>query len=194
LIRRTARGNRVGLAVVGVVLMVLGGLAIARGLGLLAQEGAPADRALVDEPLQRAFAQYDPLLGWAVAVAAALITLLGLRWLLAQGRGDSVRGIRLAAGPEGVTDVESRGIAQAVAQEVADHPDVISATAALTGREEHPGVRLRVVADERTRIDDLREHVGGVAVPHMREALDTERVPTVTHVTLKERTGERALQ
>lgn len=183
--RTRRRGNRLGLGLVGLLLTVLGGLALARGLRAMPQNWAPANEPLVNGPVREVFFRFTPWIWWLVALAAVVVALLGLRWLAVQGRRSLLRSLRVDGGPGGVTEVSAGGVADAMAADVAASPAVISASAALTGTEKHPEVRLRLVADEESTMNAIREHLAGVAIPHMRTALDTDHVPAIAKVTLR---------
>ncbi|MFI6499154.1 alkaline shock response membrane anchor protein AmaP [Nonomuraea typhae] len=179
----TRRGNRLGLALVGLLLTVLGGAAVARSLGLLPQTWAPAAEPLVNGPVIAFFSR--PWAWWALAAGAVVLAVLALRWLFVQGRRATLSSLLLESGPGGVTEISANGVAEAVTAEIAAGPAVLSATAGLTGSPHAPEVRLSLVAGEGARIGEIKEHLAGVAIPHMRDALETDRLPAVARVTLK---------
>ncbi|MBB2913867.1 hypothetical protein FHS43_005176 [Streptosporangium becharense] len=181
---RTARGNRLGLLLTGLPLLVLGALGVARSLGALPRAWVPAGGPVLDAPTRAAFARQGPWPWWVVAAVAVALALLGLRWLLAQTRRHRLDGMRLDGGPAGITELRTRGVTDALAAEVAAHPSVLDASAALVGTQARPVVRLRVLVTEDARMDAVREQLGEVAVPHVRQALETERLPAVARVTL----------
>ncbi|MFI6598004.1 hypothetical protein ACIBHX_17225 [Nonomuraea sp. NPDC050536] len=168
--RRTARGNRIGLTVVGVLLVVLG------VLGVLLWLMAPLRQPVLLSQLR------DPMAWWGVAVVAAIVALLGLRWLVVQGRRATTGMIRLESGPTGVTNVSSNGITQAVAADVAASPAVLKASANLG---ESGEVRLNLVADEQAPMGQVVAQLSDVAIPRMRSTLETEHLPAVAQVTLE---------
>ncbi|ACZ90687.1 hypothetical protein Aros01_04222 [Streptosporangium roseum] len=184
--RRTSRGNRLGLLIIGLLLTALGGLTVARGAGAFPQNWAPAREPLVNGPVREAFTRYDPWLWWAIAAGGIVLALFGLRWLLVQGRRARLGDIRLASGPGGVTDLHTGGVADAMAADVRAHPAILGASAAMVGTEAHPEVRVRLVAAESLPMNAIREQLDGVAIPHMRQALETERIPAVAQVSLEE--------
>ncbi|WP_406312434.1 hypothetical protein OHA77_28045 [Streptosporangium sp. NBC_01639] len=183
--RKTPRGNRLGLLIVGLLLTVLGGLAVARGTGAFSRIGGPAGEPLVNGPVRDTFIR-SPWLWWVVAGAGVVLALLGLRWLLVQGRHSRLGDMRLASGPGGFTDVHTGGVAAAMAADVSAHPAILGASAAMVGTDAHPAVRLRVVADETLPMEAIREQLDGVAIPRMRRALETEHIPAVAQVSLEE--------
>ncbi|MET7332231.1 alkaline shock response membrane anchor protein AmaP [Nonomuraea sp. NPDC005650] len=180
--RKASRGNRWGLALVGTVLVVLGGLAAARGLGGFGSARTP----IVDGGVQGFFARNSPAIWWAVAIVSIVVALLALRWLLAQGRREIThRPIRLERSPTGFSEVSADGMAHAVAADVASSPAVLSADAGLTGSHHRPEVRLRVVADERAPMGELSRHLSTIALPHMRDTLQLDQVQAVARVSLE---------
>ncbi|MCA2222900.1 alkaline shock response membrane anchor protein AmaP [Nonomuraea aurantiaca] len=181
--RRTSRGNRWGLALTGIVLLLLGAYALARGLGAFGR--ARALTPIVNFSVRSFFAAWSPWIWWAIALVAVIVALLGLRWLFVQGRRDSRDSLRLETGPGGVTDLTAKGMASAVAADVETSPAVLSAGADLGCSGARPLVRLRLVADEQAPMSELRDHLSGVAIPHMRSALEADRVPAVARVTLE---------
>ncbi|MEV7012733.1 hypothetical protein [Streptosporangium sp. NPDC051022] len=189
--RKTARGNRLGLLIMGLLLILLGGYTLVRGAYALPQHLAPAGEPLVNDPVRAAFARYDPWLWWVIAAAAIVLALFGLRWLMVQGRRDRLGDFRLESGSAGVTDVDTTTVANAMADEIGAHPAVLSASASMTGSRAHPAVRLRVVADESAPMSVIREQLGDRAIPHMRQALDLENMPAVAKVSLEEASPSR---
>ncbi|MFF5110129.1 hypothetical protein [Streptosporangium sp. NPDC000509] len=182
---KTARGNRLGLLIVGLALMVLSALTIARGAGAFPRTVAPADSPLVDSLVRQPFATYDPWMWWLIAAAGIVLALFGLRWLLVQGRRGKLGGMRLDGGPGGVTEVDTGSVTDAAAAEAGTHPAIINATAAMVGTSEHPAVRMRMTVAEDAPMSAVREQLGGVVIPHMRQALETEHIPTVARVSLE---------
>ncbi|MFD9942552.1 hypothetical protein ACFWYW_33755 [Nonomuraea sp. NPDC059023] len=181
--RTTRRGNRLGLALVGLLLAVLGGAAVARSLALMPQNWAPAAEPLVNGPVREFFA--FSWAWWLLALGGIVLVVLGLRWLAVQARRSRLSSLRLDSGPDGVTEISASGVTEAVAAEAAESPAVLSASADLAGSPRRPEVRLRLVADERAPIDEIKEHLAGVAIPHMRQALETDQLPAVARVSLK---------
>ncbi|TMS00746.1 hypothetical protein [Nonomuraea basaltis] len=183
--RRTSRGNRWGLALAGLALAILGGVALARGLGAFPQDSAAARTPIVDDGMRAFFALHGWWIWWAVAVASIVIALLGLRWLFAQGRWETRRVVRLEGGPTGVTELSAGGMAQAVAADVESCPAVLSADAGVAHSQGRPEVRLSLVADESVPMSELTWHLSTVTLPHLRDALDRDHVPAVARVSLE---------
>lgn len=176
--RRTVRGNRLGLAVVGVILILLG------VAGLLLWAFTPTRPILTPELTH-------PLLLWGVAVLGVIVALLGLRWLIVQGRRTKRGTFRLESGPTGDTELTSDGVARAVAADAAASPAVLEASADLGSGGE---VRMDLVADEEAPMSAVVAQLSEVAIPRMRSALETPKVPAVAHVTLREARHERVVE
>lgn len=180
--RTTARGNRLGLILTGLLLLVLGGLALARGLRAFPQNWAPAGEPLVNGPVLTFFLVNSPWIWWAIAAVALIVALLGLRWLAVQGRGDSLGTLDVERGPDGNTSVSSGAVTHALSEDLAASPVIDDARATLAGTRQHPKVRLRVVADERVPMHVLLGELGGSAIPRMRDALGIDELTTVAKI------------
>ena len=176
--RRTARGNRLGLAVVGAVLLVAGLAALARGLDLL--PGLPG-RSPVIGPAARDAA--DRAWFWpTVAALLILVTLLALRWLAVQTRADALRVLRLEADPgQGGTRLPARALTGAVQTDLAASPFLRRADASLGGSSAHPRLYLSADlapdADPGAAVERIRE-----AVDRSRQALERPRMPAVVQI------------
>lgn len=175
--RRTARGNRLGLAVVGAVLLVAGLAALARGLDLL-PGGA---RSPVTGQAARDLA--DRAWFWPVVAAVLiLVTLLALRWLAVQTRADELRVLRLEPDPgRGATRLPARAVTGAVQTDVAASPYLRRADASLGGSSARPrlylAADLSAGADPGAALERIRE-----AVDRSRQALERPRMPAVVQI------------
>ncbi|MFB4292669.1 hypothetical protein ACBI99_33845 [Nonomuraea sp. ATR24] len=108
---RQYAGNRIGLAVVGAVLLVAGGYAWLRGHDKLA--GLPPKAKVLPERTARALAE-QPWALWVVALVLLVLALVTLRWLLLSlgwGRYGSRSGTGTAMLCVGLKDVD--GLARA---------------------------------------------------------------------------------
>ncbi|MEV4223622.1 hypothetical protein [Nonomuraea sp. NPDC049725] len=108
---RQYAGNRIGLAVVGAVLLVAGGYAWLRGHDKLA--GLPPKARVLPERTARALAE-QPWALWVVALVLLVLVLVTLRWLLLSlgwGRYGSRSGTGTAMLCVGLKDVD--GLARA---------------------------------------------------------------------------------
>ncbi|SDJ64645.1 hypothetical protein SAMN05421874_102547 [Nonomuraea maritima] len=183
--RKPGRGNRWGLAVVGLVLAILGGSALARGLGAFPQNWAPSRTTIVDANVTGFVARTSPWIWWLVALAGLILVAVGLRWLIAQWHREGRRTLCLHDTPTGVTDVSAKGMARAVADDAETGRSVLRADARLLGSRADPEVRLRMTADESAPLGDLTRHLTRVVLPNVRDALDRDHVRAVARVSLE---------
>ena len=180
---RTARGNRVGLALVGVVLLAAGAWVTARAVGVSGL--GPRHEALLSAPETRTL-HADGWIAPVAAVVAALVALACLRWLLVQFRSDSVRSIALEPDDRrGATVLDGGAVAAAVQHEIAGYPDVVAAHAALAGRSRSPELHLGVTVNDGRAVSELRRRIRTEAVAHAREALGRPAIGVLLEITVR---------
>lgn len=166
--RRTARMNRTGLAIVGVILLLAGLAALARGLGLFGS----ADAAVTD-PDTREFASDSPWFWWVVAAVAIVVALLALLWLASQIPGRGVRALRMEPDPRhGTTTVPARVAARALESDLLDSPHFRQASATLAGSPTRPRLHLVATLAPTADYQAARRRLGEALNRH-RQALDT---------------------
>jgi hypothetical protein len=175
------RGNRVGLALIGLVLLAIGGLSLARGLGAF---GVDAARRPVLERGTTALASGRPAFWPAVAAVGVVLALIGLAWLFTLMHLDRVRRIRLQAGASGVTEVEGAPVGRALADQVSTYPAVRRAHAVLRGRADAPRLDLGVTAGGPADLSDLVTKLHEEAVPDLRTTLGLNRLPTLVRLNV----------
>ena len=179
-VRRSARGNRLGLMIVGTLLLVAGLAALAVGQGIFG-EGAATSPLLgdrVDEVLAQQWVPY-------VAVAVAFIAgFLALRWLMVQGMNDTLGRLYLEQGDEGNVEMAENVARGAFEQEVAEYPGVRRARARLTESNARPHLRLALTLDEDADVARVWRRVREEALANLRTALGLERVPVVIRMSM----------
>jgi hypothetical protein len=175
--RRTARGNRIGLAIVGVVLLLAGAAAAVRGLDLLPDLLGRADAPVTDEPTRDFVADQDWF--WPVVAAALiLVTVLALRWLLVQTRSGAVGTLRLETDPgRGVTRMPARTLTGAIEDDLDRSPYLSRTRATLTGSRVHPHLRLATSVNPASDAAAVRDRVQE-AVDRCRKALEAPNLRT----------------
>ncbi|MUL39928.1 alkaline shock response membrane anchor protein AmaP [Streptomonospora sp. PA3] len=178
--RRTARGNRWGLALVGGVLVAAGAVALAVGAGLLGPE--PAATELGAWPSGTEVVRI--WLGYAVVAAAVLVGLPALRWMLVQGRTDSVRRVVVDPDGSGLTEMPSGAARGAFEGAVGEYAGVRRARARLTDSVHTPHVRLDLTVDEDADVPALWRRVHAEALEDLRTALELERLPAVIRLSM----------
>jgi len=178
---RTARGNRFGFAFVGLALLACAGYALVRGSGELV--ALPADEPIIPASL-RELARTEPWFWPAIAVAAGVVALLALRWLLVQARSDRLDRLVLDEDERGASYVDARALGSAVADEVAALPGVRRARAFLVDALDGAQLHLRVAVDEDVDVDQLRSGVQQT-LRDARRALEGIDLPALLHVRLR---------
>lgn len=144
---RTARGNRLGLAIVGVILLLAGVAALVRALDLIPGVLGSADAPVVEEPL-RDFAADQPWFWVLLAVVLIIIALLALRWLAVQGRSEAVRTLRLESDSrKGSISMPADAATGALEDDLETSPYLRRAQAGLNGGPSRPRLRLSVTME-----------------------------------------------
>lgn len=178
----TGRGNRYGLFLTGLVLLIGGGLALARSLGAFNHPVPLLGPASAGSPLlSQPETDYVHGASWlwpVVGVAAALLTLVCLRWLLTQLRTDRVGTLQLEPDrTHGGTRISSGVITAAVQDEVGSYRGVHQVRARLTNNPAEPELHLTISAERHTDLRRLRTRIHDEAIPHVRGALELDRLP-----------------
>ncbi|WP_026119623.1 Asp23/Gls24 family envelope stress response protein [Nocardiopsis ganjiahuensis] len=178
--RRSARGNRLGLVIVGTVLLAAGLAALAAGQGLLGGElaASPLLGDRVNEVLAQQWVPY-------VAVAVAFVSgFLALRWLMVQGMNDTVGRLFLEHDDAGNVEMSENVARGALEQEVADYPGVRRARARLTESSDSPHLRLALTLEDDADVAGVWKRVRSEAIANLRGALQLERVPAVIRMSM----------
>ena len=105
--RRTARGNRIGLAVTGFLLLA-GGAALLLAHRDVIPHGS--DQQIYSRTVQRFVHDQDQWLYWVLGIVSALIALWFLRWLLVQPRVDRVSRVVVDSDLDGTDAGEGRTV------------------------------------------------------------------------------------
>lgn len=178
--RRSARGNRLGLVVVGIMLLVAGLAALATGQGLLGGDLA-ATPLLGDRANEVLSQQWVPYVAVAVAFVAGF---LALRWLMVQGMNDTVGRMHLARDDAGNVEISESAARGALEQEVTDYPGVRRARARLTESGDHPHLRLALTLEEDADVAGIWRRVRSEAITNLRGALELDQVPAVIRMSM----------
>ncbi|MEV0390890.1 alkaline shock response membrane anchor protein AmaP [Nonomuraea sp. NPDC050643] len=177
--RGIAWGNRTGLTLLGLILFVAGGAALARGLGVFGVNAARAP--LLPAPVS-AFARSTSWFWPAIAAGGVVVGVIGLSWLLAQFRLDRLGRMRLESGPSGVTEIGGRQASEAVADQVSAYEGVRRVRASLRGKPDIPVLDLRVTSQASAHPDALITRLHDEALPDLRAALGLEYMPAVVRL------------
>lgn len=167
---RVDRTNRVLLALLGTILLALGGLGLAGSLELI----GPASNSGSVLPPDAAPAWAQDWWFWPAVAAIALVVTVGSAWwLVGQLRSDRLRHLDVdprSAG--GDTWMHAAPIAEAVENEVNSFPGVDSAKMSLLGTPDRHRHRLVVSLNDRADIDSVRSQLTTRTVPNIAQALD----------------------
>ncbi|MEU3020768.1 MULTISPECIES: alkaline shock response membrane anchor protein AmaP [unclassified Nocardiopsis] len=178
--RRSARGNRLGLVIVGVVLLAAGLAALAAGQGLLG--GELAATPLLGDRVNEVLAQrWVPYAAVAVAFVAGF---LALRWLLVQGMNDTVGRLHLDHDDSGHVEMTEGAARGALEQEVSDYPGVRRARARLTESGDRPHLRLALTLEDDADVAGVWRRVRSEAIANLRGALELDQVPAVIRMSM----------
>ena len=180
--RHTASVSRTGLVIIGLILLLGGGIVLARGLNASSSVLGSSQTPLLTSSQVR----YPTQNGWVwpvVAVACVVIALLALWWMAAQTSTKTVR--RLPLEPDrihGTTVLHADAATGAITDELESYPGIRSAGAALHGSPLAPGLRLSVTAENRADPATSRARIETEALPHLRAALELNTIPTVLRI------------
>jgi hypothetical protein len=181
--RHTAHVSRIGLVIIGLILLLGAGAVLARGLNASTSVLGSSHGAL----LTHSQAQYPTRHSWVWPVAAAVsavIALLALWWMAAQTSTKTVRSLPLE--PErlhGTTVLPATAVTGAVTDELESYPTIRAANAVLRGSATRPNLDLAVTAENRADPATVRSSIETEALPHMRTALEMETIPTVLRLS-----------
>ena len=131
---------------------------------------------------------------WPVAAVAALIVaLIALRWLIAllfstDRSGDLL--IRSGSGA-GRTTLASGALTDAVAEEIEGYRGVNSARARLIGDREDPELVVTAGLEQTADFTALRQRIETEALTHARQALGDMALPAQLELTISTKRGAR---
>ena len=197
--RRTARGNRLGLALTGVLLAAAGAALLLAHQGLLGS----ADRRDVLYPARsRTFVHDNGSWLWPVVAAVAIvIALLFLRWLLVQPRTDRLRRLVIDTDEHAGTDpsagrtrMPAAALTDIVEEEVGALRGVRGVTAALTGHPDAPKLWLTVSTEADADVARIRRAITGGIVDDARTCLDQPHLTTYLKLCVTRRAGGRTVR
>ncbi|WP_236242499.1 alkaline shock response membrane anchor protein AmaP [Streptomyces sp. CC228A] len=173
--RHLDRANRIALALIGLVLLAGGVLALLYGWGVLGQ-GGPSEPLLT--PGERRYAASSSWVWPLIGLAGALAAVLGLLAAVAQLRPDGVRSLPLEADrSRGATTLSADAVTDALEEEIESYGGVQRATARLTRSSHYPHLVLRVTLAAEAEVRTALERIQSEALPHLRDFLDQPELP-----------------
>ena len=191
---RTARGNRIGLGLFGIILLAGGGYLVSRSLRAFGQQEA-ADPVYATRTVDWVHNQ-RPWLWLTITAISVIAVVLLVRWLLVQLRSDSLNRIAVDIEQDddrgfGRTDLPANALAAAVGQEIENYPGVSRVHAGVTGRPDRPALRLTVSVDPAADLARVRSRITGEAIENARVALDAQHLPTLLQLAVGRRERPR---
>lgn len=175
--------NRGVLTLVSLVLIGGGAYGLARGYEAFGSDAA-AEPLLVDS-VRRWVGDNENWFWPVVALVGVTVSLLSLRWLLAQFRFPRIGELDLTReGSLGTTRLRASGAAGALADDVESYLGVRSASARIVDDGECPDVDLRVEVHDDADVAALRSRIEEHALPRFSRALEVEAVEARVHLQL----------
>jgi hypothetical protein len=172
-------GNRVWLALTGLLLLGIGGATLTAGLG-----GFGPDRPLVTGAMSRWILAH----GWfwpAMAGASLTVAMLGSGWLAAQWRCRTLRRLAMGDARAGATRMAARVATRAIVADVTSYPGVRRVSTRLSGSARRPSMRVRVMCDAEADLDELAWRIRDDAMARLRTTLNREDLGGVVDFRVK---------
>lgn len=178
----TVRTNRVVLAFLGLVLLLAGTSAVLVGLGVFGS--ARAGRPIIDSPLET-FVSDNRWIWAIVAVAAALLALFSLLWLLMQARSNRLSTLALDEDRSGgYTVLGASALSEAVVRDIQDLRGVDRATAHIQGTPPDHELSVQVVLDGKVPAGEIHQQIVGTVIADARRALAVDSLATRLEIEL----------
>ena len=187
------RSSRIALAFLGLVLLGVGGYGLARGWGAFGDQ--PAHRPSLTDSVGTFVHRNDAIFWTAAVMVAAVLALVGYRWLRAQlpttgrshvidlGETDPARAATAGLVVRGRSELRAHGVAAALADDVARYPGVAAAAALI-----EPGppltVEIRVDLRDGAPVEPVRQRLAEHGLPRLRQALEGDALDARLHVRL----------
>jgi hypothetical protein len=185
------RTNRVMLLVLALLLIAVGAAAGAASIGVFGT--ATRHSPLIANPTGRFIGAHGGWLWPAAAVAAVILVLLALRWLLALLFSTDRAGDLpiIPGGSAGRTTLAPRALAEAVAEEVESYRGVNSVQTRLIGDPANPQLVVTAALEETADFASLRQRIETNALAHARTAVGNPSLAAQLHLTVTTKSSTR---
>jgi hypothetical protein len=185
------RTNRTMLILFALLLIAVGLDAGAASIGVYGT--STKNSTLMDNPTGRYFGAHGVWLWPVVAVAALIIGLLALRWLIAllfstDRSGDLL--IHPSTGA-GRTTLANGALTDAVVGEIEGYRGVNAVRARLIGDPEDPELVVTAGLEETADFTGLRQRIETEALTHARQAVGNMALPTQLDLTITTKRAAR---
>lgn len=180
------RTNRAVLVLFALMLIAGGLLATLNSFGVFGDAAAGA--RLFANPVGVYVGQHGAWVWPLIAIAAAILAVLALRWLtvllFSTDRANDIRitGDRGA----GHTTLLAAALSEAVAEEVQTYPGVRSAKARLIGDATDPQLVIEINIEQGADMAALRRRIEMNAVAHARQAMDKPNLAVTLDLTVRD--------
>ena len=181
------RTNRIMLLLLALLLLAVGLDAGAASIGVYGT--ATEHSHLMDNPTGHFIGAHGVWLWPVAAVAALIIALLALRWLIALLFSTDRSGDLLIHSGTGAgrTTLANGALTDAVVAEIEGYRGVNSARARLIGDRDDPELVVTAVLEETADFTALRQRIETEALTHARQALGNMSLPTQLDLTITSR-------
>lgn len=185
------RTNRTALILLALVLIAGGAGVIALSTGLFGAD--LAQRPVADNVITRYVNEQGSWLWPVAAVAALIVLLLMLRWLVAILFSTDRAGDHDLPGDRshGATTLAAGALTTAVGDEIDSYPGVQSTSARLIGDPAAPGLVLDVTVAADADLTAVRDRIENQAIDHARTAIDRPDLPATVNLTVSNRPLDR---
>lgn len=185
------RTNRIMLLLFALLLIAVGLDAGAASIGVFGS--STQHSLLMDNPTGRFFGTNGVWLWPVIAVAALIIALLALRWLIALLFSTDRSGDLLIHSSTGAgrTSLSNGALTDAVVGEIEGYRGVNSARARLIGDPEDPELVVTAALEETADFTELRQRIETGALTHARQALGNMKLPTQLDLTITSKRTSR---
>jgi len=181
-VARSAGGDRTLTTLIGLVLLVVGVLAVLLGYGVFGQYRA--QRPVLD-PLVMAWIDTHPTaFRWIALGVGVLLLVLGLVWALRSLRPEPRPDVLMSDAPGERLLVEHGAIADAIRYDAESIDGVSRARVRLVGTEHRPALRMSLSLEEGTDVRDVWADVDGRVLARARQAFGVSALPTAVRLEL----------
>jgi hypothetical protein len=185
------RTNRVLLLLLALLLITAGAAAGAASIGAFGT--ATRHSPLIANPTGNFIGAQGGWLWPVAAVAAAIVVLLALRWLLALlFSTDRSSDLLIHPGsPGGRTTLATGALTEAVVEEIESYRGVNSARARLLGEPQDPELVVTAALEDTADFAALRQRIETRALTHARSAVGNPSLPTQLDLTVTTKRSTR---
>ncbi|MCE0766077.1 alkaline shock response membrane anchor protein AmaP [Pseudonocardia kujensis] len=181
-VARSARVDRIWLALLGFVLLAAGTLAALLGYGVFG--AGRAARPLLDPLIVDALRAQQQLWRWVAIAVGVVLVVLGLWWAVRSLRPERRPDLLLDGSTDSTLLVTAGAVAGAVGDRAAALPGVGRARARMVGSTGTPALRLTVWVTDEADVADVCRRLETEVVAEARRALGLAHLPVAVRLEL----------